>query len=388
MKVAFYTSAYFIDCAIETIQSIKDKVSLHLYIEISEISKKSTILNIDNLQSFDFIEDAEKVLGPEQWIKFKPYFDGITMVKFIVHKNSKSLSIESLFSAMKLGKYFQKMNFDIMHFDNISQRSFGLYPFLNKTKLVITLHDPKPHTGENSWKTYLKFNLYVPKAKAFIQYAEFSKTLLKKVFPKVNVPVNCIQLLPYSFMRNYLPKERKLDNSILFFGRLSPYKGVDLLLNAIPIVLEKYPNQQFVIAGSTSYDFHFDEVLISTYKNNITIINKYLSLEEVAALIDKCAFVVCPYRDATQSGVLSTTFAFGKTAIASNVGSFREYITDGINGLISEPDAIDLAKKIIMAIENDFYKKLESNVNSSHTPEKLNKFGDIILSTYQNVLKA
>ena len=387
MKVAFYTSAYFIDSALETIQSFKSKVSLHLYIEVSEISKKSTILNIDNINSFDFIEDAEKVLGPEQWLKFKPYFDGITMVKFIVHKNSKSLSLESFLNSMKLGRYFQKMNFDIMHFDNISQRSFGLYPFLNKTKLVITLHDPKPHTGENSWKTYLKFNLYIPKAKAFILYAQFSKALLKRVYPKVNVPVNCIQLLPFTFMRNYLPKERNFDNSILFFGRLSPYKGVDLLLNAIPIVLEKYPNQQFIIAGSISYDFNFNEALISKIKNNITIINKYLSLEEVAALIDKSAFVVCPYRDATQSGVLSTTFAFGKTAITSNVGSFSEYITDGINGLISEPEANDLAKKIITAIDHDYYKKLESNVISTCSSEKLDEFGDIILSTYQSVLK-
>jgi glycosyltransferase involved in cell wall biosynthesis len=387
MKVAYYTSAYFIDSAIETIQSIKGKVSLHLFIEISEISKKSTILNIDNINSFDFIEDAEKVLGPEQWLKFKPYFDGITMVKFIVHKNSKSLSLESFLYSMKLGRYFQKMKFDVMHFDNISQRSFGLYPFLNKTKLVITLHDPKPHTGENSWKTYLKFNLYIPKANAFIQYAEFSKNLLKKVYPKVKAPISCIQLLPFTFMRNYLPKERKLDNSILFFGRLSPYKGVDLLLNAIPLVLKKFPNQHFVIAGSTSYDFQFDKLLISKFKNNITIINKYLSLEEIASLIDKSAFVVCPYRDATQSGVLSTTFAFGKTAIVSNVGSFSEYIEDGTNGLISEPEATDLANKIIMAIENDFYKKLESKVISSYTSDKLNEFGNIILSTYQNVLK-
>jgi glycosyltransferase involved in cell wall biosynthesis len=326
-------------------------------------------------------------LTPAQWTKFKPYFDGITMVKFIVYKNKKSFSINSFFYAMKLGRYFQKMNFDIMHLDNISQRSFGLYPFLNKSNLVITLHDPKPHSGENSWKTVLKFNLFIPKAKAFILYAEFSKSQLKIAFPQIKVPINSIQLFPFSFMQNYFPKERKIDNSILFFGRLSPYKGVDLLLNAIPLVLEKYPNQQFVIAGSTSYDFKFDEVLISKFKNNITIINKYLSLEEIASLIDKSAFIVCPYRDATQSGVLTTTFAFGKTAIASNVGSFKEYITDGINGLISEPEATDLAKKITKAIEKDFYKKLESNVISNCTSEKLDEFGNIILSTYQNVLK-
>lgn len=387
MKVAYYTSAYFIDAVIETIQSIKNKVSLHLFIEISDISKKSTILNIDNIQNFDFLEDAENVLGPEQWVKFKPYFDGITMVKFIVHKNSKSLSIQSLLSSMKLGRYFQKMNFDIIHFDNSSQRSLGLYPFIDKSKLVITLHDPKPHSGENNWKSNLIFKLYTPKAKAFILYAQYSKALLKKVYPEVNVPINCIQLLPFTFMRNYLPKERKSDNSILFFGRLSPYKGVDILLEAIPMVLEKYPNQHFVIAGSTSYDFQFNETMISKHKNNITIINKYLALDEVAALIDKSAFVVCPYRDATQSGVLSTTFAFGKTAIVSNVGSFREYITDGVNGLVSEPEAIDLANKIMMAIENDFYKKLESNVISNASQEKLNEFGNIILSTYQNVIK-
>jgi glycosyltransferase involved in cell wall biosynthesis len=123
------------------------------------------------------------------------------------------------------------------------------------------------------------------------------------------------------------------------------------------------------------------------FKNNITIINKYLSLEEIATLIDKSAFIVCPYRDATQSGVLSTTFAFGKTAIVSNVGSFSEYIKDGINGLISEPETTDLANKIITAIENDYYKQLESNVISTCTPAKLDEFGNIILSTYQNVLK-
>jgi glycosyltransferase involved in cell wall biosynthesis len=387
MKVAFFTSAYFIDSAIETIQSIKNKVSLHLYIEVSEMSKNSTILDIDNLESFKFIEDAEKVLTPAQWAKFKPYFDGITMVKFIVYKNKKSFSVNSFFYAMKLGRYFQKMNFDIMHLDNISQRSFGLYPFLYKSNLVITLHDPKPHTGENSWKTFFEINLFISKAKAFILYAEFSKSQLKMAFPKIKVPINTIQLLPFSFMQNYFPKERKFDNSILFFGRLSPYKGVDLLLNAIPLVLEKFPDQQFVIAGSISYDFKFDEVLISKFKNNITIINKYLSLEEIASLIDKSAFVVCPYRDATQSGVLNTTFAFGKTAIATNVGSFKEYVTDGINGLISEPEVNDIAKKIIIAIENDFYKKLESNVIATCSLEKLDEFGNIILSTYQNVLK-
>ena len=71
--------------------------------------------------------------------------------------------------------------------------------------------------------------------------------------------------------------------------------------------------------------FHFD---VSEYEalDYIGIRNRFIPDDEMVALIKNCAFMVCPYTDATQSGVIMSAFAFNKPVIATDVGGLPEMV--------------------------------------------------------------
>jgi glycosyltransferase involved in cell wall biosynthesis len=74
----------------------------------------------------------------------------------------------------------------------------------------------------------------------------------------------------------------------------------------------------------------------------------------LAALVQQASVVVCPYIDATQSGVVLTSYALGRPVIASAVGGLPEYVRDGQTGLLVAPgDPAALAAAIERVLLED-----------------------------------
>lgn len=385
MVVAYYTSANFIDSFIEVIQGIKEKVTLHVFIEISNHSKNATFINVDSIDEMEFIESPERILGKQQWELFKPYFEGVSSVHFIVQKNKKTFSLKSLSNAIKLGKYIKKLKIDVFHFDTILPRAIGLYPFIKNKQIVVTEHDPIAHSGEESWKKQLPRLIFHKKTNAFVFYSKFAESQFIGHYKNNNAPTFVVPFQPFSFIKNYFQQQNNEGNTILFFGRLSYYKGIDILLNAIPLVLEKYPEEKFVIAGKPSFGYEVDNNVINKFPNNFKVITSFLNNNDLVKLIEESKFVICPYRDATQSGVLMTAFAAKKMVIATNVGSFPEFIINDVNGLLSMPDSKSLAEKIILALDNGYYKTIQNNVKSQSTDENNIEIANQLLLAYQPI---
>ena len=382
MVVAYYTSTNFLDVVLETIQSIKARVELHVFIEITQASKNTTIINVASLEGFNDIETPERLLGKEKWGELKDYFTGVASVHFLVHKDVRSLSVKALRQAYNFGKFLKRYNIDIFHFDTISPRAIGLYPYLRSKKVFITLHDPVPHSGENNWREHIPNFVFYRMADGYFFYSRFAHDQFRQYYKKIKVPFYIIKLQPYSFITQFLSKKKPVGNSILFFGRLSYYKGIDLLLEAIPTVLEQYPDEKFIIAGKPAYGYKVEGEAMEKHKQNIEIILRYLSIEELVQQIQHAKFIVCPYRDATQSGVLMTCLATGKVVIATNVGSFPEYIKDNVNGLLAEPDSGSIAKKILEALNGNRYAAIEESLITTYSEEVGNKNGETILQAY------
>lgn len=383
--VVYYTHTYFLDATLETIQSIKNDVELHLVIELAPESRNSTVVNVDKIDHFNTLEPVEKVLDYVKWLQLSPYFSGVASVQFLIHKHKKSLSFKSLLVARTAGKWIKKLKPDIIHFDTISLRAIGLFPFILFIKSFITIHDPVPHSGEDSWKQRLVKFIFFPISNGFFFYSNFANKQFSAKYPSSHIPISVLRLQPYTFIKQYTDNIDVIsDQYILFFGRISKYKGIDILLEAIPLVLKSFPNQKFLIAGKCD-GFYVDKILSNKYINNIIFINSYLDLEDLATCILNSKFIVCPYRDATQSGVLMTTNSLGKTTVATNVGAFPEYITDGYNGLLVRPDAFDLANTIIKALNNNYYKQLEPNVISETNKDVSLWNKDMLLNAYNNI---
>lgn len=368
MVVLYYVNTYYLDAALETIQSLKKVVDLHVVIEISPESKKTNIIDIDDLTNYNYIEPIENVLSNSNYNQIKRYFTGILSVQFLIFKHRKSFSYASFKTAFKFNQYLNNIKPDCVHFDSVSPRIVGLLPFLFNTKVFITVHDPLPHSGEGSWKIQLTEFLYFKFARGLFFYSHFACDQFSATHSNVYSKKQIINFQPFTYIQQFSSHKETEESAILFFGRILHYKGVDLLLNAIPIILKKYPFQKFIIAGE-SINCALDVSFLSNYASNITYIDSYISTDLLASLIAHSKFVVCPYRDATQSGVLMTSNALGKIVLGTNVGAFPEYIFDNINGILMEPNHLSIANKIIQALDNNFYKDLEKLVNSNHSSE-------------------
>ena len=84
MVVVYYTQTYFLDAAIETILSIKQNVDLHLVIELTPYSTKSTIIEIESLNKLNVIEQFETVIGFDKARYYDHYFKGLASVNFVI----------------------------------------------------------------------------------------------------------------------------------------------------------------------------------------------------------------------------------------------------------------------------------------------------------------
>lgn len=386
LTVVYYTSTNFLESCIETIQCIKNEVNLHVLIEITNHSKKSTIVNVENLNKYQLIENPENILGNTEWKMLEPYFKETSSIHFVVHKNKRSYSFQTLYANYKLGKYLKKLNFDIIHFDTISNRSIGLYPIFKNKKVIITLHDHAPHSGENSWKENIANFIFYKVSKGFIFYSKYSKNQFLKTNEKLSTPLYDIKLQPYSYYQKNISKV-KIDknNFILFFGRLSYYKGIDILIESIPLILKNNPTIKFIIIGRSVYNYVIDKNILKKYKNNLTVVSEYMPNDQLVNYIKSCEFIVCPYRDASQSGVLMTAKAIGKIVIATNVGSFKEYINNEFDGIICEPTINSFSYNVNETLKSLSYKIFEKNINKEYSNKDGESNSATILKAYNTI---
>lgn len=144
-----------------------------------------------------------------------------------------------------------------------------------------------------------------------------------------------------------ISKEAKI---ILFFGFIRKYKGLDILLNAFKILHASFANEnlKLLIAGEfyedeKNYQFLLNDPAI---KKHLILHTNFISDSEVKYYLCAADVVVQPYRSATQSGVTPLAYHFEKPMIVTNVGGLPSLVPDKIVGLIAEPDAESIAKKI------------------------------------------
>ena len=104
----------------------------------------------------------------------------------------------------------------------------------------------------------------------------------------------------------------------------------------------------------------------------VEVLNEFQDSQTLACLIKNARAIICPYLDATQSGVLMTSFAFKKPVIATNLPFFQEVMSVGGLGALVEPGNADQLAKAIQSFstnwfshKSDFEFAIDSLVNNS-----------------------
>ncbi|GIV17582.1 MAG: hypothetical protein KatS3mg022_3017 [Armatimonadota bacterium] len=253
---------------------------------------------------------------------------------------------------------------DVIHLQEVADPFLNwLFVRLKRVPLVLTVHDPTPHLGEVGFMKY--YHRRRPLVEAVRRRADWiivpggdTRRQLLDLHPEMTEQrVRVIPLGVYDyFLRWQRPDYSEQPGTLLFFGRINAYKGLGVLLEAWERVVTECPTARLVIAGQ-GYD-------LPVYRERIlrdprcVLIDRFVSSQEVAQLFTEASVVVLPYVEATQSGVLSVAFAFGKPAVVTSVGSLPEMVEDGVNGLVVPPrDPDALAEALLRLLRDDALRR-------------------------------
>jgi glycosyltransferase involved in cell wall biosynthesis len=230
-------------------------------------------------------------------------------------------------------------------------------------KAVYTAHDVLPHSKNNAYNRSL-FKLIYKIQDEIIVHSDFIK---KRIVNEFNINKNKITLVKHGLYKitespavsRDVAREKFGYNLnqlvILFFGIITKYKGLDLLLEAFTRLEAILPDIQLLIAGRVSQEYRneYDNLIQSYNSDRITKIARHIKEEEVEQIFKAADLVVLPYTEASQSGVLFMSYAYGKPVIAPSLGGFPDDIETGKTGFLFEPFNIDsLAAAIQEYIRN------------------------------------
>ena len=164
---------------------------------------------------------------------------------------------------------------------------------------------------------------------------------------------------------------------LLFFGYVRKYKGLDILLKAMPSVLKKHPDAYLLIVGEfyDKPDSYFEIINKNNLNDKVKLVNSFVPNEDVEKYYAVSDLVILPYRSATQSGILNVAYGFKKPVVVTDVGGLAEFVEDSKTGFIVKPDSPAEIERGI----NKFYNLREKEDFAFNIEErnKLNSFENL-----------
>lgn len=209
-------------------------------------------------------------------------------------------------------------------------------------KYAFTVHDPAPHPGEPQRAARIGIVRRALRRRADLVFTH-SPVLVDELRAADEIRGAAV-VVPHG-VDDVVSSPLPARPSLLFFGRVTHYKGVDTLLDAMPAVWERLPEVTLTVAGSGETLEH--EVLADP---RVTLRAEHVPESAVSELYADSTCVVLPYRQASQSGVGSEAKQHGRPVIATAVGGLPDLIGPDCGRLVPPEDPAALAEAIVEVV--------------------------------------
>ena len=214
------------------------------------------------------------------------------------------------------------------------------------SRLLLVVHDPDPHTGGGDEVFAIRSGSQIAtqrsQADHLFAHGAYCAARLKQLSPKAKY-ISSMPHGPILRPRSICAPPNK--NLALMFGRMEAYKGLEVLLETYRQLHHEGSKAKLHIAGAGP---ELDRLHGEFAKlPSCTIERGYIERDRVIELMRQADFVVAPYLEATQSGVVAAAFANGRPVLATRVGGIPDFVQDGRNGaLVNARDPAALASAI------------------------------------------
>lgn len=267
----------------------------------------------------------------------------------------KTFDLRELFSIIK---WINKQEFDVIFFENLHTWNLAIMLLCHThTKIYQMIHDLIPHDGDKNIQGVKLMNSLVCKLADKIVLC--NKKYINEATKIYKLPKERVKFVD---MWRRFPQytEPKYTKSVLFFGRINPYKGAENLIE----IVKKCPQVQFKIVGRI--DDHMKETIeLLKQQKNVMVNSGYVTDEEMRDAFTGSDWIILPYKSATQSGVIIDAYRYSRPVIAFDVGAISEQIIEGETGYLVEEGNNELfSRKILEAVNMEHKKYREISLNA------------------------
>ncbi|MGB6131025.1 MAG: glycosyltransferase family 4 protein [Acidobacteriaceae bacterium] len=204
-----------------------------------------------------------------------------------------------------------------------------------------------------------------------IVMSELASTLLRNVY---RVPLEKIDLIPHgvpdfpftdpNYFKDLFNTQGK--SVLLTFGLLSPNKGIENVIRALPAILAKHKNVTYIVSGATHphirrrdgerYREELRKLAVELgISSQVIFNNRFVSAEELVEHVGAADIYITPYRQEAQivSGTLAIALGAGKAIISTPYWHAQELLADGRGILVPFDDPASIAEATIRLLDND-----------------------------------
>ena len=272
---------------------------------------------------------------------------------------------------------------DFINFNNTEivslQHEFGIYGGNSGSHILALLRDlhlpaiTTLHTilEKPSSNQLLVMKELIKLSTRLISMTEKGKTFLTDIYKapleKIDVIPHGIPDMPFvdpNFYKDQFGVEGK--QVFLTFGLLSPQKGIENVLKALPDVLKEFHDVVYVILGAThpnlvkehgeTYRMSLERMAADLgIKKNVIFYNRFVDIEELKAFIGMSDIYITPYINKAQitSGTLAYAFGCGKAVVSTPYWHAEELLADGRGVLVPFGDSNAIAKELISLLKDE-----------------------------------
>lgn len=203
-------------------------------------------------------------------------------------------------------------------------------------KVFYVAHDAVPHPGDYAatWQR-LTQDLLVKSADKVVALSDSVAERIAKRIPASRQKMTVIPLeTVYPTQRSSLCRQRLANEPVrlLFYGRLLPYKGLNLLAAALE-PFRGNPNWCLTVAGSGPLEMDIRRTFADWPQVELRL--GWVSQEHTAELFSTHDLLLCPYVEASQSGVVAQAMSWGMPSLVMPTGALPEQIGFGTAGIVA-----------------------------------------------------
>ena len=201
--------------------------------------------------------------------------------------------------------------------------------------------------------------------------AERGRQMLQEIY---RVPPAKIDLIPHGIPDipfvdpNYYKDQFGVEGRVvlLTFGLLSPNKGIEHVLNALPAILAEFPNLVYMVVGAThpnelreqgeGYRLSLGRLAKkNNVQKNVIFHNRFVELEQLKEFIGAADLYITPYLNEAQitSGTLAYTFGAGKAVVSTPYWHAAELLAEDRGVLVPFGDAGAISREVIALLRDD-----------------------------------